>query len=231
MRPGVAQLSSALALSAFVQQVFGCSPETARAIAFRAVERRFSARSLVLRQGDLAEEAWLVVKGRAQSVVYGADGQVVQLLEFGEGELFGAIAGFEAEPQPADVEALEDLRVAVFSAPDFLALIQTHGVVGLAVTRSLLRQLRQTTGRMVERSTLSAAGRVHAELLRMASPDPDGRLLIRPVPVLASLAVRIHSTRETVSRTISTLERRGILLRTESALEIVAPRRLREMLV
>ena len=224
-------MSSDLALSAFVQRVFGCSPETARAIASRASERRFSARAMVLRQGDTAEEAWLVVSGRAQAVVYGADGQFVQLLEFGEGELFGAIAGFEAEPQPADVAAMEDLRVAVFPATDFLSLIQNHGAVGLAVTRSLLRQLRRTTGRMVERSTLSAAGRVHAELLRMASPDPDGRLLIRPVPVLASMAVRINSTRETVSRTISSLERRGILLRTEAALEIVAPRRLRDMLV
>jgi len=41
----------------------------------------------------------------------------------------------------------------------------------------------------------------------------------------------VHSTRETVSRTINTLERRGIIHREDDALVIVAPHRLEEMVV
>ena len=72
-------------------------------------------------------------------------------------------------------------------------------------------------------------GRVHAELLRLARLA-DGRV-IRPAPVLAKLAVRVQSTRETVSRTINALERRGIIRRERDALVIVAPHRLEEMIV
>jgi DNA-binding MarR family transcriptional regulator len=82
---------------------------------------------------------------------------------------------------------------------------------------------------MVERTTLSACGRVHAELLRMARQG-DGRA-IRPPPVLSALAVRVQSTRETVSRTIHALERRGIVRLEPGALIIVAPRRLEELVV
>jgi DNA-binding IclR family transcriptional regulator len=49
--------------------------------------------------------------------------------------------------------------------------------------------------------------------------------------VLSKLAVRVHSTRETVSRTINALERRGLIRRDGDALFIVAPQRLEEMIV
>ena len=135
----------------------------------------------------------------------------------------------EPAPEEADVVAVEAVRAAVFLALDFLNLMETYGCVGLVVSRVLQRQLRAASTKMLERSTLSAAGRVHAELLRLARLG-DGRTL-RPAPVLSALAVRVQTTRETVSRTINTLERRGIIRRDGGALFIVAPQRLEEMIV
>ena len=63
--------------------------------------------------------------------------------------------------------------------------------------------------RMVERTTLSATGRIYAELLRQAN-EADGRT-IRPLPTMSELALIVQSTRETVSRTINDLERRGYI--------------------
>ena len=124
---------------------------------------------------------------------------------------------------------VEDARALAFLALDFLALIETCACVGLALSRTLLRQLRATSEKMAERTTLSAAGRVHAERLRLARLG-DGRS-VKPPPVLAALAVRVQTTRETVSRTISALERRGIVRRDGEALIIVAPHRLEELIV
>ena len=216
-------------LNAFLQQVFACSAETAALIGRRAAVRGWPARAMILQQGEHAGSTYLVVVGRAQALVYGLEGQMVLLHEFAPGDFFGAIAEARPEPEDADVVAVEDVRAAVFGGPDFLDLIEAHGCVGLAVSRVLLRQLRAASSRMAERTTLSAAGRVHAELLRLARLG-DGRT-IRPAPVLAALAVRVHSTRETVSRTISALERRGVIRREADALVIVAPRRLEEMVV
>ena len=141
----------------------------------------------------------------------------------------GAVAHAAPVPEKADVVAVEDVRVAAFLALDFLTLIETHGCVGLAVSRMLLRQLQASADRIVERTTLSVAGRVYAELLRLARLG-DGRT-IRPPPVLSALAVRVQSTRETVSRTINALERRGLIRRDADTLTIVAPHRLDEMIV
>lgn len=210
-------------LVGFVTRVFACSPATAEAVARRASLRVYAARDLVLRQGDPCSDTWLVLAGRAQALVYGVDGQLAMVQEYEGGDLFGAITALDSGPQGADVVAAETLRAALFLGADFLALIEAHSAVGLAVSRLLLRQLRTATGRMVERMTLTAAGRLRAELLRMAV-DEGGRRVIRPFPVWALLAVRIHTARETVSREISKMERRGQIRREDGALVLLAPR-------
>jgi CRP-like cAMP-binding protein len=133
------------------------------------------------------------------------------------------------EPSAGDLVAAEASRAATFLIGEFLLLLERHGCVGLAVSKMLLRQLRATAIKMVERSTLSAPGRIHAELLRLARLG-DGHT-VRPAPVLANLAVRVQSTRETVSRVINALERRGIIRRDGGALVIVAPHRLEELVL
>jgi CRP/FNR family cyclic AMP-dependent transcriptional regulator len=213
----------------FLQKVFLCSPDVAASIGKRAQERRFAVRAILLKQGDKAGATFLLVTGRAHALTYGVEGQVVLLREFLPGDFFGAVALTDPTPEEADVVAVEDVRAAVFLALDFLNLMETYGCVGLVVSQVLLRQLRAASAKMLERSTLSATGRVHAELLRLARLG-DGRTL-RPAPVLSALAVRVQTTRETVSRTISVLEQRGIIRRDGKTLFIVAPQRLEEMIV
>lgn len=218
-------------LHGFLRRAFACGDDVAQAIGARAGERAWPARAVIVRQGDRSGETYLMLAGRAQALLYGLEGQLVLLHEFGPGDIFGAVAQTDPGPHEADVTAVEESRAAIFAALDFLSLIEAHACVGLAVSRLLLKQLRAATGRMVERTTLSAAGRAHAELLRLARADGGDGRTIRPAPVLAALAVRIQSTRETVSRAINALERRGIIRREEDALVIVAPQRLEELVV
>lgn len=182
-----------------------------------------------MKQGETAKTAFLLAAGRAHALLYTLEGQMVLLREFLPGDFFGAVAAAEGAPEEADVMAVEAVRALAFLALDFLALFENHACVGLAVSRTLLRQLRAASEKMAARTTLSAAGRVHAELLRLARLG-DGRTL-KPAPVLASLAVRVHTTRETVSRAISALERRGVVRREQDALVILSPRRLEELVV
>ena len=207
----------------FVARAFACSRATAEAVARRAATRVYAQRAVVLRQGDPCSDTWLVMAGRAQALVYGVDGQLALVQEYEGGDLFGAIAALDNRRQPANVVAAETLRAALFLSGDFLDLIEAHSAVGLAVSRLLLRQLRAATGRMVERMTLTAAERTRAELLRLAQEE-GGRLVIRPIPQWTAIAVRIHTTRETVSREISRMERRGQIRREGGAIVLVSLR-------
>lgn len=218
-----------VSLQNFLGSAFSCSAEIAASIAKRALDRHFPVDTILLKQGDTAGATFLLVAGHAHALTYDSEGHVVFLHEFLPGDFFGAVALSEPQPEEADIVAIEAVRAAVFLALDFLRLIETHSCVGLVVSKALFKQLRATSTRMVEQTTLSAAGRVHVELLRLARAG-DGRT-VRPAPVHATLAIRIHSTRETVSRTINALERRGIIRRDGDTLVIVAPQRLEELIV
>lgn len=216
-------------LQVFLRTVFGCSPEIASTIARKATERRYSVRAIILKQGDRANVVYLLVAGKAHALASGRDGQLVMLHEFLPGDFFGALVQAENAPEEADIVAIDALRASTFAALDFLSLSETYACVGHAVSRVLFRQMRNATLRMAERTTLSAPGRIYVELLRRARVG-DGRT-VSPAPVFAELAVRVSSTRETVSRTINALERRGIVRREGSVLVIVAPHRLEEMIL
>ena len=77
--------------------------------------------------------------------------------------------------------------------------------------------------RIMEISTLPAAQRVYAEILRMAKPDvavPD-RWVIHPLPPLHEIANRISTTRETVARALSQLYPTGLIRRKGKSLYIL----------
>jgi CRP-like cAMP-binding protein len=154
---------------------------------------------------------------------------MVLLGEFAPGELFGALGELDPAPHEAEVVAVEDVSAFLLAGSDLVLLAERHGAIGLALARLLVRRLRSATTRVYERSALTAAGRVHAELLRLAREAKA--FTIRPAPVLSELAVRVGSTRETVSRAVNALERRGIVRREHGALTVVSPRLLEELVL
>lgn len=218
-----------LATEQFLCTVFSCSKEGAAAIGLRATERRYPRNSSLFRQGDDLTATFLLIAGRVHALLYGPEGQALLVQEFLPGDLFGSLAGPAAAPSDSDFVAVEAVRALAFGVGDFCLLMERYNCVALAVCRILQKQLHRTKAKMAERSILSASGRICAELLRLAG-QADGKI-IRPIPVFSRLALRVNSTRETVSRTISGLERRGIVRRHCTTLEITAPRRLEELVI
>lgn len=212
-----------------IGRVFACAPEVASDIFRRGHLRAFPAEAALIRQGDAVPFTWLLVLGRARALLWSAEGQMVLLQEFGPGDLFGALGEIDPAPHEAEVVAVDEVSAFLLAATDLVLLAERHGAIGLALARLLLQRLRKATTRVYERSALTAAGRVHAELLRRAREADD--LTIRPAPVLSELAVRVGSTRETVSRAVNALERRGIIRRVEGALVVVSPRLLEELVL
>ncbi|HLL30002.1 MAG TPA: Crp/Fnr family transcriptional regulator [Allosphingosinicella sp.] len=213
----------------FIRETFGCSDEIAGYIFVRGTVRTYAPHAAIVRQGEKAAAAYLLTQGRAHALLYSLEGQMVLLCEYRPGDLFGAVGELDPAPEEAEIVAVEAARSFILKSRDLVALAETYGSIGLALSRLLLRQLKRATTRIYERAAVSAVGRVHAELLRLARGSPG--LVIRPAPVLSELAVRVSTTRETASRAVSVLERRGIVRREPGSLTVVAPQRLEELII
>lgn len=174
------------------------------------------------------EQTSLLLAGFAQEAAYGREGGVLVLHELRPGEFYGSLVGLGDGRGDAQVEALSDGRALHYGEEAVLRLMESYSCVAVAMTRQLAQRLAAMRQRMVQTSLLSATGRVCAELLRLSRLSDDG--VIHPVPVMAELAQRVRSTRETVSRTVSRLEQRGIVERRGDGLAVVAAHRLEELI-
>jgi CRP/FNR family transcriptional regulator, cyclic AMP receptor protein len=211
-----------------ITQSFGCAEDVAQIIAATANARSFAPHAIMIRAGDADPDAWLMLSGEAQAIAYAPGGQYVLIHSFIAGDLFGEAAGLSVAASDAEVATVGSVEAGQFTVGSFISLMERYNCVALSVARALTKRLTQTTRRMVEGATLSAPGRIHAELLRQARSGEA--MTIRPMVTLSTFALHVQSTRETVSRTISALEKRGIIKRDGDALTVVAPHRLEELI-
>lgn len=207
-----------------IAAIFGCDEPLAALLDASMVPLVIPHKTMIAHQGDPSDQCWLVIDGMVHIQLIGFDGQRVQLAYHGPGEFFGAYP--DPTTHRADVMAHGEVHALRIPTGALAALSGQHAPIGAGLARRLGRQLDMSLDRMAARSTLSAPGRVHAELLRLAGENNR----IAPPPKVTALALNANTTRETASRAISALERRGIIERTEASMAIVAPRMLREMI-
>ena len=213
--------------AAVIAQTFGCTADLAQVIVAKAQLHDHAPRTAIVRGEDPSAHVHLMVAGHARMTAIALEGRMSVIEDYRDGDLFGERGLFGAAETPHDVLAVKLSRVGAFANPDFLALMSNYSCVALAVSRILVARLDTAQRRLAEGTTLSVRGRVCAELLRLARTAGD--MTIAPAPVLAQLALRVDSTRESVSRAIGTLEKRGLIRRDEEALVVVAPHRLEEL--
>ena len=191
----------------------------------QAERNRVSAGSVIISQDEADDRVFLLLEGRARVVLLSENGQEIWLDAFEAGTVFGELAALTWQPRISGIIAETACDLAVYEGKAFFELMRAHGELGLALSRILARRVQHTTQRMFELSALSAPGRIYAELLRMSRPvGSDGRArTITPAPSMKELAMRVNSTRETASRTINDLQRKGLLDKVKDRIELVDP--------
>ncbi len=213
---------------AIVARTFNCEAALATMVAAKARYADYPARATIVDTGTTFDQIYLVIAGRARMLAFGIDGRLVVVDEFASGDIFGESGLFDVHVAEGEIAAVAAVTTGAFRNDVFIALMSSYTCIALAVSKLLLARLSAKTRRLVEGATLSTVGRIHAELLRQARSGEA--MTIRPAPVLAAFALTVQSTRETVSRTIGALEKRGIIRRTADGLTVAAPHRLEELI-
>jgi CRP/FNR family transcriptional regulator, cyclic AMP receptor protein len=188
-------------------------------------ERRFAHHAPIALQGDPSEHLYLVIEGAATMEVFGIEGQQAQLARHGPGEIFGAYP--QATSHRADIIAQGAAILLSIPTARIAEMARTDAEIATGLAALLARQLDIVLDRMSARIGLSATGRFYRALLALA----DGEDIIAPPPVVAALALSVNTTRETGSRALAVLVRRGIVDRQPDRLRIVSRRMLEELVV
>lgn len=169
----------------------------------------------ILDKGATSRDVFFVLRGSVAVVTFSPTGKEVTLATVKPGESFGELAAIDEQPRSASVTAIEKSELCIMPPDIFIELVRTNAVVSFHLLQRMARLVRQSGLRIMELSTLQAAQRVYAELLRMAQPEAavPGLWVVRPLPPMHEIAGMTSTTRETVNRAISQLYPSGLLKR------------------
>jgi len=178
----------------------------------RLIPRQFGKDAMLVRQGDEGDALHVVVSGRAKAVLAGEGGRDLTLHIFGPGEFFGEMALIDDEPRSATVVALCETTTLVLSRAAFLEHLRVFPETAMAMLRQLVARLRNADEVIGSLAHMDVHGRVLRVLRDLAEREEQGagtyiRLTNRPTH--QELASMIGTSRETVSRTLTEMARRG----------------------
>lgn len=207
------------------------TPAERQAIEKRCRWKRFAKDEQIIDRETDSTDVYFVASGAVRIVDYSLAGREITFDDIEAGGYFGELAALDGAKRSASVVATKETLTASLDAAAFREVLATHPTIALTLLQRLARVIRQSTGRIMDLSSLGANNRIYAELLREARANGlnGNRAVIKPIPVHADLAGRVSTTRETVARVLSDLARKGIVEREKGALVILDVRRLSAM--
>ncbi|MEA2683729.1 MAG: family transcriptional regulator, cyclic receptor protein [Chloroflexota bacterium] len=168
----------------------------------------------------------VVLDGLARIFITTADGRQATLLYVRGGDCLGLAKSF-GEDLPAEVEAVSQTRVRHFDRGHYEQALKTSVELTRAVAAELARNIGAFEASFAVFVAASVRRRVAFHILRMATPDREGRMMARVTQ--GGLARAVGSVREVVARAVRELRDEGVLLVLQGGLLVVDTDRLRRV--
>lgn len=115
-----------------------CTDKDLKDIASLADESTLPTGSVLIKEGTVGEEAFIIVSGTADVTLRGD-----KLAELGAGDAVGEMALLDVSPRSATVTATSELKVFVLEPRSFGELLQRHPAVARLMMTAMARRLRE----------------------------------------------------------------------------------------
>lgn len=178
------------------------------------VTRTHPSNQVILLENDWGGSVYFILNGWAKIRTYNLDGKEVTLNILGKGELFGEMAAMDEVPRSTDVITLTPTTIGSMPAADFVQLIHTEPMAGVRLAQLMARRLRQVNRRLRLRESDSMS-RVADTLLFLAEGQGKKATKGTEIPNLPHRELSSLSglARETVTRVLTKLEKKGLIQR------------------
>lgn len=212
--------------AASADSVLSTSPVFKKMANFKTFEKG----DLLISEGDENGHVIFILSGRVKVSSFSQNGREVFHNEIGPGRTIGEMSAIDGGARTSTVTATQTTRAAILPDRDFVSLLKSDPEIAFWVMQDLVARLRTATSHLNGNVSQTLCGRICMEISALCPDDPDaaGPHILSPAPVLAQMARKLNTNRESVSREISALIKRGLLSREGKTLivnDLVALRR------
>ncbi len=178
---------------------------------------------IILKPDDLSRNVFYIEKGFVRVYSLTEWGEEKLFLIYKEDEIFPLFWLFDNLPLIRFYEAINIVHIRKVSKNDFLKFIELHPDAHMELTKKLVAMFDILINRIDSLEYTNVYARVVSRLLYLAKRfgiTQDGKVIIK-VPIShKDLASSIGATRETVSRDIEKLEKKGLIAYFKDYLQI-----------
>jgi CRP-like cAMP-binding protein len=174
----------------------------------------FARDQVIVGQSDPGDALFIIDQGRVKVTLQGENNREVILSIFKAGDFFGEMSLLDGEPRSATVVAIDDAHLWRLSREDFVRHLTENPATALKVLAVMCNRLRRADdviGNLALLDVYSRVARVLIDLGRREGESTEEGIMIRERPTQQELASMIGTSRETVSRALSELQRQGYL--------------------
>jgi CRP/FNR family cyclic AMP-dependent transcriptional regulator len=171
--------------------------------------RSYPKHTLLIQEGDLSDQIYVVVSGRLKVFLSDSDGKEIVIDALGPRQCFGEMA-LEGEPRSASVMTTEPCKLAVIERDEFKRFLAANPEAAYALIVTVIGRARNLTRAIGSLALLDVYGRV-ARLLLDNAVEEDGTLVVGERMSQQEIAKRVGASRETVSRIVTDLREGGYI--------------------
>ncbi len=174
--------------------------------------RTFAAGDRLFDEGKPVHELMIVCEGATTLTFSSCIGNALMLGLSEHGEVLGLSSAISGHGHEVSAEAVENTRVAVIARSDFLRFLQHFPPAAMNTGRELSRNINRAYDKIrLIGAGLSVPQRLAAWLLHMQQNHSEGGDLITLAHTHERIAQLLGASRESITRALSDLRRRGVV--------------------
>jgi len=169
---------------------------------------------LIFQEGEDGNSLYIVLNGKVKLCLYDEDGREYVLDVVGKPGFFGELALIDELPRSANAIAMEMSDLLIVRRNDFTRILMDNPSISINILRVLAARLRMADERIKSLAFLNVEGRVLKYLLDIGERSGikmKDFVIIEKGPTQIEIASSCGCSRETVSRMMTSLARKGLL--------------------
>jgi len=175
--------------------------------------------NIIVQEGDDGNAMFVLLHGSVKISYYAPDGRELILSLLEEGSFFGEMSLLDKQPRSATVTSLESVKIAQIRNRDFERLLLKQPSLSLKLLCEVVSRLRRTSLILERISTMDVPHRLYSYLQdyceRFGKEKGSNECIVR-LPTHQLIADQLSTSRETISRAISSLKKESIITATST---------------
>lgn len=194
--------------------------------------KQFKKNDVILMEDEVGSALFVIVTGKVKVARTSSDGREVILTILSDSDFFGEMAILDGQTRSATVMAIEDSELFLIQRNDFIDLLKTYPEAAISLLQELTKRLRAADSKIKALSLKDAEGKVATVILQLADDVgkiKQGKVEIDKLPLQQDLANMAGTSRETISRTLHSFAKKGMVELDGNKLRIMDYEKFKEL--